>query len=224
MEEFRIKYVRACHECNVTPSDAIISALHDRRNGTLSLHEDQDEDLGGILDLSGCNLTIADCSVLAKCLMTSTLFHDLRFTDCLLTEEACKFLLNALCFNQRILKVDFKGNNVRSSGAELVGKLLKRTTVLTHLRLEWNALGMWDSGMSALAEGLALNHTLKYLDLRNNQISHEGAVELANAVKRNKTLKIFDLRWNNIGIIGAKAFLAAINHNNALTKLELSGK
>jgi Ran GTPase-activating protein (RanGAP) involved in mRNA processing and transport len=54
--------------------------------------------------------------------------------------------------------------------------------------LEWNSLGMLENSFSILCDGIAANTTLFSLDLRNNQISHDGATELAQALKRNTTL------------------------------------
>lgn len=57
------------------------------------------------------------------------------------------------------------------------------------LVLEWNALGMWEEGFSVFCEGLASNTSLIQLDLRNNQINHQGAAEIALALKRNSVLR-----------------------------------
>ena len=50
-------------------------------------------------------------------------------------------------------------------------------------------MGMWDEAFSVFCEGLGSNNTLTHLDLRNNQISHQGASELALALKKNSTVE-----------------------------------
>lgn len=55
--------------------------------------------------------------------------------------------------------------------------------------LEWNAFGMLDNSFAMFCDGVGSNDALQALDLRNNQISHDGAVELAAALKRNHTLR-----------------------------------
>jgi hypothetical protein len=62
---------------------------------------------------------------------------------------------------------------------------------LFHFRLclEWNALGMLDNSFSLFCEGLGSNECLQALDLRNNQINHDCAIELAANLKRNKTIR-----------------------------------
>lgn len=65
----------------------------------------------------------------------------------------------------------------------------QRFGVLFRLSLEWNSVGVVDGGVTHLAEGLAINKSLEKLDLRSNQISHKGAIELAHALKQNDSLK-----------------------------------
>lgn len=57
------------------------------------------------------------------------------------------------------------------------------------LTLEWNNLGVWEESFTVFCEGLGANHHLQMLDLRNNQINHQGAGELAMALKANSSLQ-----------------------------------
>lgn len=57
------------------------------------------------------------------------------------------------------------------------------------LTLEWNSLGMWEEGFSFFCQGLRANNFLQRLDLRNNQINHQGAAELAMALAQNTSLQ-----------------------------------
>jgi len=212
MDSFKLKYLASCKEAAIPPTDTIMHVL---RNSDKHAHN--------LLDFSGCNISVADCNFLAKCWASDTVVDDIRFTDCLLCEEACGIILRAISYNRNLTRIDLKGNNLRHSGSELVGKILKRSTTLRELNLEWNALGMWNQGVSAIADGLSMNQTLTYLNVSNNQISHEGGTDLAEALKRNSTLKHLDLRWNNVGVIGGRAFASALQHNKTLVKLQLGG-
>jgi len=216
MDAFKNKYIQTCQQQNTHPNDAILHAIRESNKRCKS------QEGTFILNLAGCNLSPTDSNVLSKCFATDNYIEQYHFTDCLLSEESCKIILNAFTFNKTLKILDLKGNNLRASGAELVGKLLKRTSI-TELFLEWNSLGMWDTGLTAIAEGLALNTTLRVLDLSNNQISHHGGEEIANALKRNKQLRVLDLRWNNIGMAGGRAFLNAMTHNKYVVSLELAG-
>lgn len=72
---------------------------------------------------------------------------------------------------------------------EAVGKMLRHNHTIASLCLEWNAFGMLDNSFAMFCDGVGSNDALQALDLRNNQISHDGAVELAAALKRNHTLR-----------------------------------
>jgi len=214
MEAFKRNFVSCCKEHGVVPSSPLLC--------TLKATKTPREHTPPSLDFSGCNLSVQDCAVLAKTLSNDINIEEVRFTDCLLTEDSCKLLLNAFASNKCLKKLDFKGNNIRSS-AEIMGRILKLTTTLTHLNLEWNGIGLWDTAMSSLADGLQANQTLRFLDLRNNQITHEGGTHIANALKINRVLKVLDLRWNSVGMLGAKSFISMLRQNKEIIKLELSG-
>ncbi|XP_062858869.1 leucine-rich repeat-containing protein 45 isoform X1 [Trichomycterus rosablanca] len=213
MEEFRRTYQRLCKESGVEPQDPVLSQLQDVRAAS-----------GGTrLDLSGQNLMTESCAMLGKTLQKDTVFTELVLSDCMLSEEGTKLLLNGLCSNTMVKVLDLKGNNLRGVGAEALGKLLVRNKTLQRLVLEWNALGMWEEGFSIFCEGLASNSSLKQLDLRNNQINHQGAAELASALKRNSVVQELDLRWNNFGLLGGRSLLDALQQNRALLRLEMAG-
>uniref|UniRef100_A0A4W6FLN2 Leucine rich repeat containing 45 n=1 Tax=Lates calcarifer TaxID=8187 RepID=A0A4W6FLN2_LATCA len=158
---------------------------------------------GSRLDLSGQSLSVDTCSVLARAFQKDITFTEVLLSDCMLSEEG--------------------GNNLRSAGAEVLGKLLACNKTLRRLVLEWNALGVWDEAFSLFCEGLASNSMLMELDLRNNQINHHGASELALALKRNTTLEVLDLRWNNIGLLGGRSLLEALQKNKSIVQLEMAG-
>ena len=216
MEKFHKRYLRICREHHVFPLDAVVRHLE---------NEDRlDDDSAKTLDLSSYNFTPEDCRALSTALAGDIFFEAVDFSDCLLSEESCKLLLLGLMENKAIKRLILKGNNLRSGGAEVLGQLLKMNTCLESLQLEWNALGLWDSGVACLAEGIALNQTVRALDVRNNQITHEGASQVAAALRRNQTLHTVDLRWNNLGLLGGREMLAMLKYNKGLTTLELTGE
>ncbi|XP_037593089.1 leucine-rich repeat-containing protein 45 isoform X3 [Cebus imitator] len=145
-----------------------------------------------------------------------------------LTVDTCRalgatLLLRGLCANTVLRFLDLKGNNLRATGAEALGKLLQQNKSIQSLTLEWNNLGTWDDAFATFCGGLAANGTLQQLDLRNNQISHKGAEELALALKGNATLQQLDLRWNNIGLLGGRALMNCLPSNRTLWRLDLAG-
>lgn len=225
MEDFHKRYTRICREQHTYPLDAVLNHIRRYLDSGLSGEESvNDAEEMAKLDLSGYNLTPDDCNALATALADDLFFEELNLSDCLLSEESSKILLRGLMDNQAIKRLSLKGNNIRSGAAEMLGQFLKKNTCVRSLLVEWNALGLWDSGMRAICEGLAINQVLLFLDLRNNQITHEGANHLAVALKRNHCLRGLDLRWNNIGLLGGRELLEALKYNKRLVGLELTGK
>uniref|UniRef100_A0A8D2PMA6 Leucine rich repeat containing 45 n=1 Tax=Zosterops lateralis melanops TaxID=1220523 RepID=A0A8D2PMA6_ZOSLA len=104
-----------------------------------------------------------------------------------------------------------------------LGKLLRQNKSIRSLTLEWNSLGLWEEGFSFFCQGLRANNVLQRLDLRNNQINHQGAGELAMALTHNTSLQELDLRWNNIGLLGGRALVNCLHSNKTLKRLELAG-
>ncbi|KAG8008890.1 Leucine-rich repeat-containing protein 45 [Nibea albiflora] len=181
MEDFRRTYLRLCKEGGVEPQESVVAQLQENRTAQ-----------GSRLDLSGQSLSADTCSVLARAFEKDMAITEVSLSDCMLSEEGAKVLLTGLFGNTTVKVLDLKGNNLRSKGAEVLGKLLARNKTLRRLVLEWNALGVWDEAFSLFCEGLASNSMLIQLDLRNNQINHHGASELALALKRNNTVEVLE--------------------------------
>ncbi|XP_071672767.1 leucine-rich repeat-containing protein 45 isoform X5 [Patagioenas fasciata] len=207
MEEFRRGYARLC----AAPQEPVLRRLRE---------------LGGArgrLDLAAQGLSLETCGALARLLPGAAPVTELALGDCGLSEEGAKLLLHGLCSNTTVKSLDLKGNNLRTVGAEALGKLLRQNKSIRSLILEWNSLGVWEEGFSFFCQGLGANNSLQRLDLRNNQINHQGAGELAMALKHNSSLQELDLRWNNIGLLGGRALLNCLHSNKTLKRLELAG-
>ncbi|XP_061764711.1 leucine-rich repeat-containing protein 45 isoform X2 [Nerophis ophidion] len=209
MEAFRQTYLRLCKEGAVEPQESVMVRLQECRASRL--------------DLSGLSLSKDTCTVLARAFQKDTFFSDVSLSDCMLSEEGAIIFLTDLFHNTSVKTLDLKGNNLKSAGAEVLGKLLTRNKTLIRLGLDWNALGVWDKAFTIFCEGLGSNGALTHLDLSNNQINHHGTLELAEALKRNSTLKVLDLRWNNIGLLGGRYLVAALQSNHSIEQLELAG-
>ncbi|MED6258011.1 hypothetical protein ATANTOWER_001646, partial [Ataeniobius toweri] len=205
-------YLQLCKEGGVEPQESVVALLQESR----AAHSSR-------LDLSGHSLSTDTCTILARSFQKDAVFTEVSLSDCMLTEEGIKVLLAGLFHNTSVKCLDLKGNNLRSTGAEVLGKLLGCNKTLLRLVLEWNALGVWEESFSLFCDGLASNNTLTHLDLRNNQINHQGASELALALRHNSTLEELDLRWNNIGMLGGRSLLEGLQKNKSIVQLEMAG-
>ncbi|XP_059527559.1 leucine-rich repeat-containing protein 45 isoform X2 [Myotis daubentonii] len=175
MEEFLRSYSRLCRERGAEPQETVLQRLHELPRGRL--------------DLATQSLTLDTCRALGALLPKEAQLTELVLSDCMLSEEGATLLLQGLCANTILRLLDLKGNNLQAKGAEALGKLLRQNKSIQSLTLEWNNLGAWEDAFATFCRALAGNLTLRQLDLRNNQISHQGAEELALALKGNTSLQ-----------------------------------
>uniref|UniRef100_A0A8C3R6Q2 Leucine rich repeat containing 45 n=1 Tax=Cyanoderma ruficeps TaxID=181631 RepID=A0A8C3R6Q2_9PASS len=204
MEQFGHDYARLCAAAGAAPQEAVLRRLREHDGAR------------GRLDLAAQSLSLQTCSALGRLLHGAAPLAALALGDCGLSEEGAPGPTDHL-------GLLFQGNNLRSMGAEALGKLLRQNKSIRSLTLEWNSLGMWEEGFSFFCQGLRANNALQRLDLRNNQINHQGAGELAVALTHNTSLQKLDLRWNNIGLLGGRALLSCLHSNKTLKRLELAG-
>ncbi|XP_070580295.1 leucine-rich repeat-containing protein 45-like [Ptychodera flava] len=215
MDEFKATYLRLCKDNHVEPQESVVELLKASKHSPGSSRSR--------LDLSTTSLSTETCAVLGKALSGDRLFVEVNLSDCMIGDEGIRLIAYGMSSNVAARTLDLKGNNIRGSGAEALGKMLRHNHSLKSLVIEWNSMGMWENSFAAFAEGLAANNTLELLDIRNNQINHDSAGELAVALQRNTTLKIVDLRWNNCGLLGGRALLTAMQQNKTLTRMDLTG-
>lgn len=213
LDEFRRNYTKYCEEQKHEAQQSIVRAF----KNVLT------KSSGILLNLSTLSLSFASCVALGKALEDDDSIGEVYLNDCMLSDECAEYLLRGLAKHFKCSKLEMKGNQLRGSAARAFCHLLRYNKRLTHVTLEWNSLGMLDDAFADFCDGLAENTSIKVLDLRNNQISMDGAKHLSSALKRNRSLRELDLRWNNCGLIGAKSILDALATNKTLNKLEIIG-
>ena len=76
----------------------------------------------------------------------------IAFSDSFLGDEGCTALVLALQNNTTVTSLDLRGCNIRSEGASSLAQFLASNTTLVSLGLEWNGVGMIESGIQALCK------------------------------------------------------------------------
>lgn len=89
--------------------------------------------------------------------------------------------------------------------------------------MEWNSLGTYPDSFGLFCDALAINETVQFLDLKNNQISADCSTHLANVLRKNSTLKVLDLRWNTLNIKGGQYLHSALQQNKSLHRIKVQG-
>lgn len=116
-------------------------------------------------------------------------------------------------------------NNITHRGAEAVGKLLQHNSTLLEVNLTGNSIGQ--KGMLALKQCLLEGEedcNLHSLNLSNNLLGDEGAIQLAELIAGNISALIHvDCSNNNITDKGATALVKALQSNTTLQMIDCQG-
>jgi Ran GTPase-activating protein (RanGAP) involved in mRNA processing and transport len=98
---------------------------------------------------------------------------------------------------------------------------LALNTTLKCLDLSWNNFG--DDGAVAIAKALRINKSLEILNLACNKIGNKGTEAIAGALLVNRSLRCLDLSGHHIGVDGAVAIASSLQTNKSLEILHLNG-
>jgi hypothetical protein len=145
------------------------------------------------------------------------------FSDTFMGDEGCHVVNELLRENTRVKSLDLRGCNIRADGAMALAALVTHNRTLTLLGLEWNGVGMLETGVQALCKALATNTSITEVDLRNNSIGPSGGAAIGAMLSSNTAIRRLDLRWNNLGVNGGRALAAALENNRHVLELEVSG-
>jgi hypothetical protein len=111
--------------------------------------------------------------------------------------------------------------NTTTAPEELANLLNQSYCPLRELNLAWNVIRL-DSAM-ALAQSLAINESLLFLDLSYNCIGPEGGRVIGESLFENRTLQTLLLANNSIDATSCFIICAAIQQNFSLTHLCMDG-
>ncbi|XP_016102042.1 leucine-rich repeat-containing protein 45 [Sinocyclocheilus grahami] len=183
MEDFRRSYLRLCKEGGTDAQESVLAQLHDSRTGTGSCR----------LDLRGQSVTVDTCSVLGRVLQSDAVFTEILLSDCMLSEEGVKLILNGLCSNTTVKVLDLKGNNMRGTGSEALGQLLVRNKILRRetenkcfilcADLRWNNIGLL--GGRSVLEAMQQNRALIKLEMAGNNIPSDTLRAIEQSMNHN---------------------------------------
>ncbi|XP_018534713.1 leucine-rich repeat-containing protein 34 [Lates calcarifer] len=156
------------------------------------------------LRLSGNKIGNKGAMHLASMLQVNNTLQELELADCDLATQSVIALTIVLKSNKALRSVDISRPLLFSHQEEWAvhcSEMLAVNSTLVELHL--GKMGMTDTGMERLTEGLKLNHSLRYLDLRCNRVTRDGAYHLAEVLKQNPALEVLDLSSNRIEDDGA---------------------
>ncbi|XP_042069175.1 leucine-rich repeat-containing protein 34 isoform X1 [Haplochromis burtoni] len=163
------------------------------------------------LRLSGNKIGRGGGLELASMLQENCALQELEVADCDLDTSSIIALIIMLQKNKALCSVDISRPLLFSHQEEWAVHCSKMLAVNSSLmELHLGRMGMTDTGIEQLTEGLGRNHSLRYLDLCSNHVTCDGAFHLAMMLTQNRALEILDLSSNQIGDGGAGYLSKAI--------------
>uniref|UniRef100_A0A3B3TYW7 Leucine rich repeat containing 34 n=1 Tax=Poecilia latipinna TaxID=48699 RepID=A0A3B3TYW7_9TELE len=157
----------------------------------------------------------------AGMLRVNMTLQELELGECDLEMHGMIGLSTALKNNTTLRSVDVSRAllfSLLEEWAVHFSKMLPVNSSLVELHL--GKMGLTDTGMERLSEGLKLNHRLRYLDLRN-RVSRDGALHLSKVLKGNSPLEVIDLSSNRIEDPGAEYLSEAICCEGSVLRLSV---
>ncbi|XP_032360258.1 leucine-rich repeat-containing protein 34 [Etheostoma spectabile] len=203
--------------CECLRNNQSVSGLDVRYNNIT------DEGVGHLVGLLQCNSTLLSLRLsgnkignrgamhLAGMLQVNSTLKELQLADCDLDTQSVIAFAIVLKSNKTLLSVDISRPLLFSHQEECMVHFSEMLVVNGSLvELHLGKMGMTDTRVERLTEGLRVNHSLRYLDLRCNRVTRDGVHLLAELLKQNQTLEIIDLSSNRIEDEGAGYLSEAI--------------
>ncbi|KAI3355518.1 hypothetical protein L3Q82_018350, partial [Scortum barcoo] len=163
------------------------------------------------LRLSGNKVGNRGAMHLAHMLQVNNTLTELELADCDLATQSVIAFAIVLKTNKTLRSIDISRPLLFSHQEEWAVHFSEMLVVNSRLvELHLGKMGMTDTGMERLTEGLRLNRSLRYLDLRCNRVTRDGVRHLAEVLKQCPTLEIIDLSSNRIEDDGAAYLSEAI--------------
>jgi len=174
------------------------------------------------LEIAETQLTDPVCSNLGKGLkQNKTLETFVIWSIDELTEFGLNCICNSLISHPKIVNLHLLSSDIGDDGAAKIADFLKNYQGKTLEFLELDENRIHCDGAIQIADSLCFNNTLKILSLKKNQIGLKGARSLARMLSKNTTLDTLYLGHNMIGSSGTKAIAGGILTTNTLKLLDL---
>uniref|UniRef100_A0A7S1IVT4 Uncharacterized protein n=1 Tax=Eutreptiella gymnastica TaxID=73025 RepID=A0A7S1IVT4_9EUGL len=143
-------------------------------------------------------------------------------------EKAVLKLAEMMKVNNVLKDLDIAFNSIGHQQLCLLTEELKTNTSLTNCNFEMNHMcstvagEFYESAITSLAEALAVNSTLKSLNLTWNFLQAQGIDILAPSLAKNSGLRVLNLSRNFIGDDGLRTLTKALVSNASLISLSLA--
>jgi hypothetical protein len=170
------------------------------------------------VDIHGNKIGDEGVIELGKALKENNTLKNLMLWNNPITNKGAKYLAECLKENTGLKVLELDHCQISGEGMAAIGNALRVNTGLEALTLSKNVVG---HSFVQFAKDLAVNKTLKRLDLRCCGINDVGAASLAKCIRQNSSLVEINLKGNNITGVGAHCLMEAVQENHSLARLRI---
>jgi hypothetical protein len=178
-----------------------------------------------VLNLTSNRIGNEGTDALAAALRDHPALEDLCLERNQLGDRCASVILDAVAVHPSLTKLDLSDNLIGDRPGSMFGtavsEFLQTNEVVEHLDLSYNRIGTNRAAAEQLAKGLAVNSTVKFLDLSMNAMRDRGGCALGSALRYNTGVVELDLKENSIGEKGAMVIADALKENKVLEQLTL---
>ncbi|CDO99022.1 unnamed protein product [Coffea canephora] len=215
--------------CELVPSTDILTVLH--------FHNNMTGDEGAIAisevvkrsplleDFRCCSTRVGSDGgiALSEALGTCTYLRKLDLRDNMFGLEAGIALSKALSFHANLTEVYLSYLNLEDKGAIAIADALKSTAPLLEV-LEIAGNDITAEAAPALAACVAAKQHLTKLNLAENELKDDGAIQISKALEESHDkLKEVDVSSNSLRRVGARTLAQSVVHKPDLKLLNVDG-
>ena len=171
-----------------------------------------------VLQLHYCDIKDNASTYLYKLFQHCDHLREITIYYCLVYIHTVNKLLQQISTVTTLRKLNLRGNKLNEKNTQALASVIANNNELEELYLGTNNL---QSGVIKLAKALKKLSSLKVLDLDDNNIPEEAAVELSAAIRANNSLEKLWLFGNNLGS-STVMIVNALKEVTTLTELNLN--
>lgn len=177
------------------------------------------------MDVSGNSMGDVGAAFMISALKENKTIRQLSLRGCGLTVDSVCRLLTSLSISGGIDEIDLSGNCVGDKGAAILSNMMSApSSTLTKIAV--SDAQITQQGGIALANGLAGNPVIKYLDVSGNAVGTNQIGKIGNALSLNKTLtylNVSDTGFESTGLesTGLLKLQNGLENHPALVRIDL---
>jgi Ran GTPase-activating protein (RanGAP) involved in mRNA processing and transport len=143
-----------------------------------------------------------------------------------ITDEGGERLFASLAANKSVVSFDVGStsvvghNSFGSRSCEAIARMLRANLVLSRLNISMSDITA--DTVPIIADGLACNRTLQFLDISNNNVQSKGAIVLLGACARSRITELH-IAYNHVTDDVSQTFLSYQKSNDSIRTLDLAG-